>query len=283
MSRLGYALALRPRRRKSRVRKTEAVVCRVHALGAYSLRFRAASILIEQAVGRNYPKWSEGRKPVAPAPPFAASPRVASRTVRSSSRRSTGAGAGKTGRSISRPIGTITTLDRWAIVDGHKMRMMQPLEILAAMGFPSTCKLPPIRRDAVGLLGNAYRLPPVVTDLLTAIKERLEYELQASPRRFEELERHTRNSPIRSNSTRSDFPSCRIRRKKTPRAYTSPVFDFGFKSTEYRSNLNTSTTAAAGLSALTTMKTRLDPRATLHSRECLSKHNLSTWPPKCSV
>lgn len=45
-------------------------------------------------------------------------------------------GSGLTGRSIYRPIGTITTVDRWAIIKGEKMRMLQPTEAREAMGFP---------------------------------------------------------------------------------------------------------------------------------------------------
>lgn len=40
------------------------------------------------------------------------------------------------GRSLSRPIGTITTRDRYAIVDGDRMRMLSAQEYRAGMGFP---------------------------------------------------------------------------------------------------------------------------------------------------
>jgi DNA (cytosine-5)-methyltransferase 1 len=37
-----------------------------------------------------------------------------------------GNGSGKTGRSLDRPIGTVTTRDRWALVDDKRMRMLTP-------------------------------------------------------------------------------------------------------------------------------------------------------------
>lgn len=82
-----------------------------------------------------------------------------------------GSGSGATGRSLSRPIGTITTLDRWAVVNGEYMRMLQPPEVRAAMGFPAGYRLPPTRRDAIHLLGNAV-CPPVARVLVAAIQAR---------------------------------------------------------------------------------------------------------------
>lgn len=79
-----------------------------------------------------------------------------------------GSGSGTTGRSIARPVGTITTLDRWALIDGDRMRMLQPSELRAAMGFRSTYRLPAVRRDAVKLLGNAV-CPPVAADVIGAL------------------------------------------------------------------------------------------------------------------
>ena len=81
-----------------------------------------------------------------------------------------GSGSGLTGRSIERPIGTITTLDRWAVVDGPRMRMLHPGEVRAAMGFPDNYILPQSRRESIHLLGNAV-CPPVATDLFVAIRE----------------------------------------------------------------------------------------------------------------
>lgn len=81
-----------------------------------------------------------------------------------------GSGSGETGRSLDRPIGTVTTRDRWAVVDGNRMRMLLADECRAAMGFPAGYRLPDRHRDAVHMLGNAV-CPPVAADLLTAIME----------------------------------------------------------------------------------------------------------------
>ncbi len=76
----------------------------------------------------------------------------------------------KTGRSIHRPVGTITTRDRWAIVDGHRMRMFSRFECRDAMSFPSSYQLPDNHRLAVHLMGNAV-CPEPVMHILNAIKE----------------------------------------------------------------------------------------------------------------
>lgn len=64
-------------------------------------------------------------------------------------------GQTKGGRSLDRPIGTITTRDRWAVVDGDRMRMATVHEARAAMGFPGTYQLPRNNRMAMHMLGNA--------------------------------------------------------------------------------------------------------------------------------
>jgi len=78
-------------------------------------------------------------------------------------------GSGTTGRSIDRPIGTITTRDRWAVIDGDRMRMLRVPEAKAAMGFRASYVLPDAHRDALFMLGNAV-CPPVAADILTAIR-----------------------------------------------------------------------------------------------------------------
>ena len=65
----------------------------------------------------------------------------------------------KSGRSLQRPIGTITTRDRWAIVDGDRMRMLTADENLLAMSFPIGTKRPASHRLTVHMAGNA--VPPV--------------------------------------------------------------------------------------------------------------------------
>ena len=69
---------------------------------------------------------------------------------------SDGAGGFQT---LDRPLRTITTLDRFALVrpngKGHEMRMLQPPELAAAMGFPLEHKWPAIsRRDKIKLIGT---------------------------------------------------------------------------------------------------------------------------------
>lgn len=80
-----------------------------------------------------------------------------------------GSGSGLTGRSIHRPIGTITTCDRWAVIDGERMRMLQVSEAKAAMGFRADYVLPATKRAAMHLLGNAV-CPPVAADVLSALR-----------------------------------------------------------------------------------------------------------------
>lgn len=79
-------------------------------------------------------------------------------------------GAEKGGRSLDRPVGTITTRDRHAIVDGNRMRMFSAQECRAAMGFPADYILPARHSDAVHMLGNAV-CPPAARDVITAMLE----------------------------------------------------------------------------------------------------------------
>jgi len=78
-------------------------------------------------------------------------------------------GSGLTGRSIHRPIGTITTRDRWAVIDGDSMRMLHVSEVKQAMGFRADYVLPDCHKDALTMLGNAV-CPPVSADILMAIQ-----------------------------------------------------------------------------------------------------------------
>lgn len=70
-----------------------------------------------------------------------------------------GKGSGTTGRSLERPIGTLTTRDRWALVDGEYMRMLTADEVLLGQSFPAGTKRPPQHALTVHLAGNA--VPPV--------------------------------------------------------------------------------------------------------------------------
>lgn len=90
-------------------------------------------------------------------------------------------GSATQGRALDRPIGTITTVARWAVVDGDRMRMLTLDEIREAMGFPpgyrfpdKTCttvrgkKLSPLEA-AIHLMGNAVA-PPVARELVRQIQ-----------------------------------------------------------------------------------------------------------------
>lgn len=63
--------------------------------------------------------------------------------------------ASKGGRCLTRPIGTITTHDRWAVIDGDRMRMLSITEARRAMTVPDDYVLPAKHADAMKLLGNA--------------------------------------------------------------------------------------------------------------------------------
>jgi DNA (cytosine-5)-methyltransferase 1 len=74
-------------------------------------------------------------------------------------------GSGLTGRSLARPIGTITTKDRWAIVDGDRMRMLVVDECRRAMAFRGDYRLLGTRADQMKQLGNAV-CPPVAEEVV---------------------------------------------------------------------------------------------------------------------
>jgi DNA (cytosine-5)-methyltransferase 1 len=71
---------------------------------------------------------------------------------------------------IDRPLRTITTIDRFAFVKptraGYMMRMLQPEELRAAMGFPNRYRLEiGTRREKVKLMGNAV-CPPLMKSIV---------------------------------------------------------------------------------------------------------------------
>jgi DNA (cytosine-5)-methyltransferase 1 len=80
-----------------------------------------------------------------------------------------GSGSGETGRSLSRPVGTITTRDRWAVIDGDRMRMLTADECRAAMAFPTGYVLPEDHRLAIHMLGNAVP-PPMTAAVITELR-----------------------------------------------------------------------------------------------------------------
>ena len=74
---------------------------------------------------------------------------------------------------LNRPLRTITTLDRFALIghDGRepRMRMLQVPELKRAMGFDEDFKLPfGTRRDRVRLLGNGV-CPPVMAAVINSL------------------------------------------------------------------------------------------------------------------
>jgi DNA (cytosine-5)-methyltransferase 1 len=89
-------------------------------------------------------------------------------------------GSGRNGNGgwqrIDQPLGTITTLDRFAYVvpgeSGHMMRMLQPEELKLAMGYRSDFKLDEIkgltRRERIKLMGNGV-CPPVMEAILRSM------------------------------------------------------------------------------------------------------------------
>lgn len=79
-----------------------------------------------------------------------------------------GSGSGLTGRSLGRPLGTVVTKARWAVVDGERMRMVLTSEGREVMGFGSDYQLPDDEALGWHLLGNAV-VPLVARDVLQAI------------------------------------------------------------------------------------------------------------------
>lgn len=74
---------------------------------------------------------------------------------------------------VDRPLRTITTVDRFALVtpgeDGHEMRMLQVPELQRAMGFEEDYRLEHgTRRDKIRLLGNGV-CPPVMREIVYAL------------------------------------------------------------------------------------------------------------------
>jgi DNA (cytosine-5)-methyltransferase 1 len=73
------------------------------------------------------------------------------------------------GRSLDVPLGTVTTRDRFAVIDAERMRMLSIAEYRTAMGFPESYWLPANHRTALHLLGNAV-CPPLASEILTQVK-----------------------------------------------------------------------------------------------------------------
>ena len=81
-----------------------------------------------------------------------------------------GSGSGLTGRSLDRPMGTVVAHDIWAVVDGDRMRMLQPREAAELMGFPADFKMVGTRREKMRGLGNAV-CPAVGQAIIESIQQ----------------------------------------------------------------------------------------------------------------
>lgn len=64
------------------------------------------------------------------------------------------------GRSLDRPIGTLTTVDRYALVRGDRGRMLSVAEALRLSSFSEGYRLAGNRRDGIKLVGNC--VPPLL-------------------------------------------------------------------------------------------------------------------------
>lgn len=74
---------------------------------------------------------------------------------------------------IDRPLRTITTVDRFALIEpsseGHTMRMLQVPELRRAMGFTGRYKMPHgTRREQIHMLGNGV-CPPVMQKVVRSL------------------------------------------------------------------------------------------------------------------
>ena len=77
---------------------------------------------------------------------------------------------------LDRPLRTITTVDRFALVvpsnNGHKMRMLQVPELRRAMGFQNDYIMGRgTRRDKIKILGNGV-CPPVMKSIIEQLGDR---------------------------------------------------------------------------------------------------------------
>lgn len=85
--------------------------------------------------------------------------------------------ASETAKPTSEPIGTLTTVDRYALVDEPAIdpedctfRMLEPHEIAAGMSFPLDYRWQGTKRERVRLAGNAVT-PPAARDIIAAVAE----------------------------------------------------------------------------------------------------------------
>jgi DNA (cytosine-5)-methyltransferase 1 len=77
-------------------------------------------------------------------------------------------GAEQNGRSLDRPMPTVTANDRIRIVDGDHSRLLSVDEAKIAMGFPARYVMPSQHAVGLELLGNAV-CPPVAQEIIQQI------------------------------------------------------------------------------------------------------------------
>jgi DNA (cytosine-5)-methyltransferase 1 len=93
-----------------------------------------------------------------------------------------GTDAGGGWQRLDRPLRTVTTVDRFALVQNERgtprMRMLQVPELKRAMGFKASYQLNGgSRRDRIKLLGNAV-CPPVMTAVVRALTRNSKQETE---------------------------------------------------------------------------------------------------------
>jgi site-specific DNA-cytosine methylase len=78
-------------------------------------------------------------------------------------------------RRLNEPVGTITTVDRWALVtpgetfEDTRLRMLSVEEVKRVMGFPESYRLLGSTKEQVWMLGNAA-CPPIMREILERCK-----------------------------------------------------------------------------------------------------------------
>ena len=91
--------------------------------------------------------------------------------------------ASETAKPTNHPIGTLTTVDRYALTEPQTattidpndctFRMLQPHEIAAGMAFPRDYIWAGTKRERVRMQGNAVT-PPAARDLVACVAQTLE-------------------------------------------------------------------------------------------------------------
>jgi DNA (cytosine-5)-methyltransferase 1 len=79
-------------------------------------------------------------------------------------------GSRNAGRPLNQPAPTITTVDRIALLDDTRMRMLTIDECKRIMGFPETYQLARRKKDSLKLLGNAV-CPPVAEHIIRQLTQ----------------------------------------------------------------------------------------------------------------